>query len=98
MGAAVVTWANIKAAGLRLLARRNQVGPVSARLIALANVLDGMNREAAAGAAGMDRRTLRTWLSMISAVGWAARPVAIRWRLRSAALSVFQVPARRHLG
>ena len=46
-------------AELRALARRERDGRVGARLLALANALDGMSREAAARAAGMDRQTLR---------------------------------------
>ena len=42
MGAAVAIRADIKAAELRRLARRERDGRVAARLIALANALDGM--------------------------------------------------------
>ena len=35
---------------------------MAARLIALANALDGMGREAAARSGGMDRQTLRDWV------------------------------------
>src|SRR6476620_6019241 len=44
---------------LRALARRERDGRVSGRLLALANALDGMSRDEAARAAGMDRQTLR---------------------------------------
>jgi hypothetical protein len=44
---------------LRRRARRKRDGRVSARLIALANVLEGMDRASAARLAGMDRQTLR---------------------------------------
>src|ERR687886_3118761 len=54
---------------LRRLARRERDGRVTARLIALANVLDGMSREAAARAAGMDRQTLRDWVIRFNAEG-----------------------------
>ena len=46
-------------AELRAMARRERDGRVSARLLALANALDGMSRDEAARAAGMDRQTLR---------------------------------------
>ena len=49
----------MEAAELRRLARRERDGRVAARLIALANVLDGMIRAAAARSAGMDRQRLR---------------------------------------
>jgi hypothetical protein len=48
-------------ADLRCLARFEGGGRV-ARLIALANALDGMSREAASHATGMDRQTLPDWV------------------------------------
>src|SRR5213080_3261910 len=56
-------------AELRELARREQDGRVSSRLLALANALDGMSRDAAARAAGMDRQTLRDWVHRYNAEG-----------------------------
>ena len=56
-------------AELRMLARRERDGRVSGRLLALANALDGMSREAAARAAGMDRQTLRDWVHRYNAEG-----------------------------
>ena len=56
-------------AELRRLARRERDGRVSARLLALANALDGMSREEAARAAGMDRQTLRDWVHRYNAEG-----------------------------
>src|SRR5215212_10401179 len=58
-------------AELRTLARRERDGRVGARLLALANALDGMSREAAARAAGMDRQTLRDWVHRYNAEGVA---------------------------
>src|ERR671916_659189 len=58
-------------AQLRALARRERDGRVSARLLALANALDGMSRGAAARAAGMDRQTLRDWVHRYNAAGVA---------------------------
>jgi transposase len=59
-------------AELRALARRERDGRrVSARLLALAGALDGMSREAAARAAGMDRQTLRDWVHRYNAEGVA---------------------------
>ena len=46
------------AAGLRRLARRERDGRVSARLLALANALDGLPRAKAAKLAGMTGQTL----------------------------------------
>ena len=62
MGAAVPIRTDMQAADLRRLARQQADGRVAARLFGLANVLDGMSREAAARAAGMDRQTLRDWV------------------------------------
>src|SRR3712207_6097830 len=50
------------AAGLRRLARRERDGRVSARLLALANALEGLPREAAARLAGMTGQTLGDWV------------------------------------
>ena len=58
-------------AELRALARRERDGRVSARLLALAGALDGMSREEAARAAGMDRQTLRDWVHRYNAEGLA---------------------------
>ena len=58
-------------AELRALARRERDGRVSARLLALANALDGMSRDQAARAAGMDRQTLRDWVHRYNAEGVA---------------------------
>jgi transposase len=58
-------------AQLRALARRERDGRVSARLLALADALDGMSRDEAARAAGMDRQTLRDWLHRYNAEGIA---------------------------
>jgi len=44
-----------EAGQLRQLARCERDGRVTARLLAIANVLDGMSRKAAAQAPGMDR-------------------------------------------
>jgi transposase len=56
-------------AELRALARRERDGRVSARLLALANALDGRSREDAARAAGMDRQTLRDRVHRYDAEG-----------------------------
>jgi len=52
-------------------ARRERDGRVSARLIALANALEGMDRASAARLAGMDRQTLRDWVHRYNAEGIA---------------------------
>lgn len=60
---------DIPAQELRRLARLEANGRVACRLLALANVLDGMNREQAARQAGMDRQTLRDWVIRFNAEG-----------------------------
>jgi transposase len=47
---------------LRKLAKAGEDARVARRLLAIANALDGMDRKAAAEAAGMDRQTLRDWV------------------------------------
>ncbi len=47
---------------LRELAARTQAGAVVRRLLAIALVLEGHPREAAAQLNGMDRQTLRDWV------------------------------------
>ena len=58
-------------AALRAMARRERDGRVGARLLALANALGGMSREAAARTAGMDRQTLRDGVHRYNAEGVA---------------------------
>jgi hypothetical protein len=60
MPAAVrITRMDLDAAGLRRAARRSRDVAASRRMLALALVLEGQSRAAAAQAAGMDRQTLR---------------------------------------
>jgi transposase len=47
---------------LRKLAKAEEDARVGRRMLAIANALDGMSREAAAQAVGMDRQTLRDWV------------------------------------
>lgn len=56
---------------LRQAARRAQTGRVAARLLGIANILDGMERGAAARQAGMTRQTLRDWVLRFNAQGIA---------------------------
>jgi transposase len=62
MGLAVAIRDEIPAKELRRLARLEDDGRVTCRLLALANALDGMSRAEAAQQAGMDRQTLRDWV------------------------------------
>ncbi len=47
---------------LRKLAKGESDARVTRRILAIAKALDGMSREEAAQAAGMDRQTLRDWV------------------------------------
>jgi transposase len=69
MGAPTSIRDDIPAEELRRLARQESDGRVACRLLALANALDGMSRERAAGQAGMDRQTLRDWVIRFNAEG-----------------------------
>jgi transposase len=60
--ALAITRSELSAADLRQAARRSQDTAQSRRLLALALVLEGHTRSAAARAAGMDRQTLRDWV------------------------------------
>src|ERR671911_592177 len=56
-------------AELRRLARHERDGRVSARLLALANALEGLPREEAARLAGMTGQTLGDWVQRYNAEG-----------------------------
>jgi transposase len=56
---------------LRRLARRERDGRVSARLLALANALEGLPREEAARLAGMTGQTLGDWVHRYNEAGVA---------------------------
>lgn len=61
MGAAIELWEDFGADELRRYAARAKDAAQTRRLLALAAVLDGMNRTEAARIGGMDRQTLRDW-------------------------------------
>jgi transposase len=63
--------ADRRPAELRRLARRERDGRLSARLLALANALDGMPREEAARLAGMTGQTLGDWVHRYNEEGTA---------------------------
>ena len=63
MSAAVkITRLDLTASELRMAASREKDGAAARRLLALAMVLDGVDREAAAESCGMDRPPLRDWV------------------------------------
>lgn len=72
MGQAVeITRTEHSAAELRALAAKIKDASVVRRLLALALVLEGHSREAAARTNGMDRQTLRDWVHRYNAAGVA---------------------------
>lgn len=72
MGQAIeITRLDLSAAELRRAAARSGGGRVACRLLAVALVLEGASRKAAASACGMDRQTLCDWLHRYNADGIA---------------------------
>lgn len=69
MAAAVKLRTDYSASDLRRLAAASKHANQSQRLLSLAAVLDGMDREQAARIGGMDRQTLRDWVHRFNALG-----------------------------
>src|SRR4030088_473440 len=63
MGQAVPIRTDYAAGEVRRLAKRAKDGAQARRLLALAAVLDGVSREEAAKLGGVDRQTLRDWVT-----------------------------------
>ncbi len=85
-----VTRQDMSAAALRQHALRCRDGRVACRVLAIAHVLEGASRAAAASACGMDRQTLRDWVHRYNAAGVAGLTDASRSG-RPAALSEAQM-------
>ena len=68
---ALVIRNDISSEELRRRARQEIDGRVAARLFAIANALEGMDRASAARLAGMDRQTLRDWVHRYNEEGIA---------------------------
>jgi transposase len=66
-----ITNLEYSAADLRRLVSREKNGQVVRRLLALAMILEGHSRTAAAEMNGMDRQTLRDWVHRYNAEGLA---------------------------
>lgn len=69
MGSAIEMRTDYSAGELRRLAKSSRDSKQSRRLLSLAVVLDGMNREDAARVGGMDRQTLRDWVHRFNEAG-----------------------------
>lgn len=64
-----ITRLELTAADLRAAAARTQDARASRRMLAIALLLEGRSREAAAEACAMDRQTLRDWVHRYNASG-----------------------------
>jgi transposase len=69
MGTAIAVRAEYTSKQLRGLAARVKSAAQARRLLAIAAVLDGHSRAAAAEIGGMDRQTLRDWVIRFNAQG-----------------------------
>lgn len=70
-GAVGITRADFTAAELRRAAGKCRDAKAARRMLALALVLDGVDRTRAAESCGMDRQTLRDWVHRYNAEGLA---------------------------
>jgi len=68
MTVAITRW-DLSAADLRLAAARTGDAKAARRMLAIALLLEGWSREAAAEACAMDRQTLRDWVHRYNAAG-----------------------------
>ena len=80
MGTAIAVRTDYSSKELRRLASRVKNAGQARRLLAIAAVLDGAWREAAAKIGGMDRQTLRDWVIRFNEQ--FRTPVWIDWTLR----------------
>lgn len=64
-----ITRKELDAAGLRRAAAQAKNADAARRMLAIALVLDGSSRAAAAGQCGMDRQTLRDWVHRYNELG-----------------------------
>jgi transposase len=69
MSAAISVRGDFEAEELRALARRVKDANQARRLLAIAAIYDGMDREEAARIGGMDRQTLRDWVHRFNEQG-----------------------------
>ena len=69
--AVAITRQDLSAATMRQTAARSRDANAARRMLALALVLEGRSRTAAAAACGMDRQTLRDWVHRYNSEGLA---------------------------
>ena len=68
-GGVKITRTDMSTRDLRCAAKRTKDGRVVRRILAIALVLEGMDRATAARSSGMDRQTLRDWVHRYNAEG-----------------------------
>ena len=66
-----ITRRDLMAVDLRAAVGKSRDAKASRRMLALALVLEGVDRTRAAGTCGMDRQTLRDWVRRCNAEGLA---------------------------
>jgi transposase len=71
MGKAIEVRSDVTAGELRARARKEPVRRAALRMLAMANVLDGLSRAEAARAAGIERQSLCDAVKRFNAEGWA---------------------------
>lgn len=71
MAGVAVTRTELTAAELRTAAARSKDARAARRMLAIALVLDGVDRTTAAASCGMDRQTLRDWVHRYNSEGLA---------------------------
>jgi transposase len=64
-----ITWLDLTEADLRKAAKQTDDANAARRMLAIAFLLEGWSREAAAEASGMDRQTLCDWVHRYNASG-----------------------------
>ena len=69
--AVMITRTDLTAAALRRSAGKSRDAKAARRMLALALVLEGVDRKTAAETCGMDRQTLRDWVHRYNADGLA---------------------------
>lgn len=71
MAGIAITWRELTAAELRAAAGKTKDSRAARRMLAIALVLEGVDRTTAAQTCGMDRQTLRDWVHRYNAEGVA---------------------------
>jgi transposase len=69
MSVSIVVRGDFNAAGLRVLAGKTRDASQARRLLSIAAVCEGMDRDMAARIGGMDRQTLRDWVRRFNEFG-----------------------------